>query len=68
VTWLFGDQLQQDVAQIAVIEDAGKPPAAATTMLMSRERSATAKAETASRVPPSATCISMFHHDNLLSM
>jgi len=53
VARLFGDQMQQHIAQIAVVEEAPQPPAAAAAAMVAAETLA-AKAEIASRLPPVA--------------
>src|SRR5207247_4994142 len=50
VARFFGDQMQQHIAQIAVVEEAPEPPAAAAAAIMAAETLA-AKAEIASHLP-----------------
>jgi hypothetical protein len=58
---LFGDQLQQHVAEIAVIEDAAEPPAA----VMAAKPSAS-EAEDASCMPPFTASMPMSKHGRIL--
>src|SRR5262249_58640028 len=59
VARFFGDQLQQHIAQVAVIEDTAMTPASAMT---AEAPAAKAEPETASRMAPLAMPMSMFKH------
>src|SRR5262249_40101805 len=65
VARLFGNQMQQHVTQIAVVEEAPQPPAAAGAAIVVATALA-AKLEIASRLPPLAANPSMSEHDEPL--
>jgi hypothetical protein len=57
--------LEEDIAQIAMVENAAKPSAAATTMVMPAQPSAS-KTEVASRIAPFAAGTSKSKHCEIL--
>jgi hypothetical protein len=61
VARLFGDQLQQHIAQIAVIEDTAGPPAAVMTA-----KPSASETEDASCMPPFTASMSMSKHGRIL--